>query len=108
MPTYEYRCPSCEHAFELIQRMSDESGAECPECGAAAERVVSGGAGFLFRGDGFYITETRSKEYKEKAKADSQAGGPGGTDGSKPADASGGTSSKAEGSPKSGSEAGTD
>ena len=44
MPTYDYRCPN-GHQFDLFQRMSDEPGADCPECGAAAERHISGGAG---------------------------------------------------------------
>ncbi len=73
MPTYEYRCPK-GHAFDLFQRMSDEPGAACPECGAAAERILSGGAGFIFKGDGFYITDYRSDEYK-KAKASDVAAG---------------------------------
>lgn len=66
MPTYEYRCPD-GHAFEVFQKMSDDPVARCPECGAKAERLISGGAGFLFRGDGFYITDYRSADYKEKA-----------------------------------------
>lgn len=73
MPTYEYRCPE-GHAFDLFQRMSDEPGAACPECGSAAERILSGGAGFIFKGDGFYITDHRSDAYK-KAKASDVAGG---------------------------------
>lgn len=73
MPTYEYRCPN-GHAFDLFQRMSDEPGAACPECGTAAERILSGGAGFLFKGDGFYITDYRSDAYK-KAKASDVAAG---------------------------------
>jgi putative FmdB family regulatory protein len=80
MPTYEYRCPK-GHSFDVFQRMSDEPGAACPECGTAAERILSGGAGFIFKGDGFYITDYRSDDYK-KAKAsevagDSSAGGDG-------------------------------
>ncbi|MEX2473445.1 MAG: zinc ribbon domain-containing protein, partial [Gemmatimonadota bacterium] len=66
MPTYEYRCPK-GHAFEIFQRMSDDPVAKCPECGAEAERQISGGAGFLFKGDGFYITDYRSDDYKKKA-----------------------------------------
>ena len=72
MPTYEYRCPK-GHTFELFQRMSDEPVAACPECGESASRVLSGGAGFLFKGEGFYITDSRSEDYKKKAKA--EAGG---------------------------------
>lgn len=70
MPTYEYRCPD-GHEFELFQRMSDEPGADCPECGKRAERLLSGGGGLLFKGEGFYITDYRSAEYKKKAKAES-------------------------------------
>jgi len=77
MPTYEYECPE-GHAFELFQRMSDEPVAECPECGAEARRKISGGAGFLFKGEGFYITDYRSDDYKKKAAADAGAGGAGG------------------------------
>jgi putative FmdB family regulatory protein len=66
MPTYEYRCPK-GHEFELFQRMSDEPKAECPRCGADSERLLSGGAGFLFKGDGFYITDYRSDSYKKEA-----------------------------------------
>lgn len=66
MPTYEYRCPA-GHTFELFQRMSDEPRAQCPECGLESERLLSGGAGFLFKGDGFYITDYRSEDYKKAA-----------------------------------------
>lgn len=68
MPTYEYRCPACGRDFELFQRMSDRPGAPCPGCGQASERLISGGGGLLFKGEGFYITDYRSDAYKEKAK----------------------------------------
>ena len=70
MPTYEYLCPA-GHRFDRFQKMSDPPGADCPECGKAAERQISGGAGFLFKGEGFYITDSRSSEYKAKDKAES-------------------------------------
>jgi putative FmdB family regulatory protein len=66
MPTYEYRCPEGHH-FELFQKMSDDPRARCPECGAESERLLSGGAGFLFKGDGFYATDYRSDSYKKEA-----------------------------------------
>jgi putative FmdB family regulatory protein len=69
MPTYDYECEK-GHRFELFQKMSDEPVASCPECGAAARRIISGGAGFLFKGEGFYITDYRSEEYKKKASAE--------------------------------------
>ena len=74
MPTYEYRCPK-GHEFEVFQRISDEPGAPCPECGEAAQRQISAGAGFLFKGDGFYITDYRSADYKKKASSEGSSGG---------------------------------
>ena len=71
MPTYDYRCPN-GHQFEVFQRMSDDPISECAECGARAERQISGGAGFLFKGEGFYITDYRSEEYRRKASAESE------------------------------------
>ena len=70
MPTYDYECPK-GHRFEVFQKMTDEAGADCPECGAPAGRKISGGAGFLFKGEGFYITDSRSDDYKKKASQES-------------------------------------
>lgn len=70
MPTYEYECRK-GHRFDVFQKMSDEPVSECSECGAGAQRKISGGVGFLFKGDGFYITESRSDDYKKKASAES-------------------------------------
>ena len=71
VPTYVYRCTVCEHEFEVFAKMSDQPRArKCPVCGARAQRQISGGAGFLFKGEGFYITDYRSEEYRNKAKAD--------------------------------------
>ena len=56
MPTYEYRCPA-GHEFELFQKMSDKPRAKCPACGKSAARRISGGAGLVFKGTGFYITD---------------------------------------------------
>lgn len=72
MPTYEYRCPN-GHNFELFQKMSDEPRANCPECGQESERLLSGGAGFLFKGDGFYATDYRSASYKKAASGEASA-----------------------------------
>ncbi|TVR65151.1 MAG: zinc ribbon domain-containing protein [Gemmatimonadales bacterium] len=95
MPTYEYRCPE-GHEFELFQRMSDEPRAQCPECGVESQRMLSAGAGFLFKGDGFYITDYRSDSYKKAAKAD--AAKKGGSASSK----DGGSAPSGSGSPSSG------
>ncbi|MBM4188744.1 MAG: zinc ribbon domain-containing protein [Gemmatimonadetes bacterium] len=56
MPTYDYRC-SKGHEFELFQRISDKPVAKCPTCGAKSARMISGGAGLIFKGSGFYITD---------------------------------------------------
>jgi putative FmdB family regulatory protein len=70
MPTYEYVC-SAGHRFERFQRMSEAPVDKCPECSAPAERLLSAGAGLLFKGSGFYITDYRSDSYKKAAEADS-------------------------------------
>lgn len=56
MPTYEYSCPA-GHEFQLFQKMSDKPRARCPVCGKPATRKISGGAGLVFKGSGFYITD---------------------------------------------------
>lgn len=56
MPTYEYECPS-GHVFEKFQKMTDRPRAKCPVCGKPGVRRISGGAGLVFKGSGFYITD---------------------------------------------------
>jgi len=69
MPTYEYKCPA-GHAFEkFYPRMNDRRFLPCPTCGKRAERVISGGAGLVFKGSGFYITDY--KRAGEKRDGDS-------------------------------------
>lgn len=69
MPTYDYRCEK-GHVFELHHSIKDETPKFCPKCGKVSKRVPSGGAGLLFKGSGFYITDYRSKSYKDGAKAE--------------------------------------
>ena len=76
MPTYEYRCPECGTEFEKFQKMSDEPVAECPGCGASAERRLSAGAGLVFKGSGFYITDYRGEGYKKAAQAEGGGSSP--------------------------------
>jgi len=70
MPTYDYRCDSCSHTFEKFQSITAEALKECPSCDGEVKRLIGPGAGILFKGDGFYQTDYRSKSYKEGAKAD--------------------------------------
>ncbi len=71
MPTYEYRC-SQGHHFEQFQRMTEPPVEKCPQCGSPTERLLSAGAGILFKGSGFYITDYRSDSYRKAAEADSE------------------------------------
>lgn len=65
MPTYGYRCPACGLEYEKFQKITDDTRAKCPSCGAPGERTISGGAGVHFKGSGFYETD-----YKRAGRAE--------------------------------------
>ncbi len=71
MPTYDYKCKECGHQFEAFQSMSAEPLTECEKCDGTVERVISGGAGLIFKGSGFYITDYRDSSYSKAAEKDS-------------------------------------
>jgi putative FmdB family regulatory protein len=71
MPTYEYQCPD-GHLFEKLEKMSDKPQARCPVCGKPATRKISGGAGLVFKGSGFYITDY-GKDGKGPRKPEGEA-----------------------------------
>lgn len=79
MPTYEYQCEKCKKSFELFQSMKDEPLQTCPkeQCRmktwgkGKVKRMLGTGAGLIFKGSGFYITDYRSEGYKAAAKSDS-------------------------------------
>lgn len=79
MPTYEYECAKCRKNFELFQSMKDEPLKVCPKekCQmkkwgkGKVTRLLGGGAGLIFKGSGFYITDYRSEGYKSAAKSES-------------------------------------
>jgi putative FmdB family regulatory protein len=81
MPTYEYTCQKCGHQFEHVQSMTSAPLEQClkdvcPKARWGKGRVargIGGGAGLIFKGSGFYITDYRSEGYKASAKADSAA-----------------------------------
>ena len=85
MPTYAYRCTKCDHQFEIFHGIKDQRPRRCPRCRGRAKRVPAGGAGLIFKGSGFYITDNRSDSYKERAKAE-QTGGAGTGSATPPAD----------------------
>ena len=73
MPTYDYECRVCGHKFELFQSITDRPRRKCPDCGrSTAERLIGAGGGLIFKGSGFYVTDHRNKDFKEKAKQESQ------------------------------------
>jgi putative FmdB family regulatory protein len=71
MPTYSYRCPECGREYDKLQKISDATLAKCPECDTPGERVITGGAGLVFKGSGFYITD-----YKRSGDAKPPGEGP--------------------------------
>ncbi|HOX56502.1 MAG TPA: zinc ribbon domain-containing protein [Candidatus Paceibacterota bacterium] len=79
MPTYEYICEKCGHQFEKFQPISAAPLTVCPEDSCAqkrwgkgkVKRAIGAGAGLIFKGSGFYITDYRSDKYKEAAKKES-------------------------------------
>jgi putative FmdB family regulatory protein len=69
MPTYEYECKSCSHNFEIFQSMSEAPIKNCPECGGEVRRLIFGGAGVIFKGSGFYVTDkSKAAEAGKKEK----------------------------------------
>ncbi|MBG84419.1 MAG: FmdB family transcriptional regulator [Phycisphaerae bacterium] len=74
MPTYDYLCEACGHAFELFQSMSAPVKRKCPECKKSKlKRLIGTGSGVLFKGSGFYETDYRSDSYKKAQKEDSSS-----------------------------------
>ena len=84
MPTYEYVCQKCNHHFEMFQSMSDKPLGVCPKETCAlkkwgkgkVKKMIGAGAGLIFKGSGFYITDYRSEEYKEAAKKETSSSTP--------------------------------
>lgn len=85
MPIYEYRCTSCGHELEALQKLSDAPLTECPACHRAALQKKVSAAGFQLKGSGWYVTDFRNKDAKKPAK-----------DGAKTADKAGDTSADAK------------
>jgi putative FmdB family regulatory protein len=75
MPTYEYKCGACGSEFERFQSIKAAPVKVCPDCKKArVRRLISSGAGLIFKGSGFYITDYRSDGYKKAAQGDSSTG----------------------------------
>ncbi len=69
MPTYEYECDACGHAFEVLQSIADKKLKKCPKCGKPKlHRLIGGGSGIIFKGTGFYQTD-----YKKSGPSESSS-----------------------------------
>lgn len=74
MPTYDYECDACGHAFEQFQSIKAEPVRKCPACGKRkVRRLIGTGAGVIFKGSGFYQTDYRSDSYKKSAQGEKPA-----------------------------------
>ena len=75
MPTYEYECQKCKQHHEASQSITSKPLTKCAKCGGRLKRLLGTGSGFLFKGSGFYITDYRSKSYREAKKKDQPSSG---------------------------------
>jgi putative FmdB family regulatory protein len=109
MPIYAYRCQSCGHAKDVLQKVSDPQLSTCPACGADAFRKQLTAAGFQLKGSGWYVTDFRGGNgaAKANAPADGDKGAAAPAEPAKPAGATSGTPAKAAGGDTAGTAAGT-
>ena len=71
MPTYDYLCGNCGHAFEEFQSITAGPLRKCSECGKMKlKRLIGAGSGIIFKGSGFYQTDYRTEDYKKSVKND--------------------------------------
>lgn len=72
MPTYEYQCRKCGHKFEKFQSITAAPVKTCPKCRGRVARLVSGGAGIIFKGTGFYQTDYKNAKSPGTSAASSE------------------------------------
>jgi putative FmdB family regulatory protein len=97
VPTYQYACTSCDHRFDAVQAFSDDALTTCPNCGGKLRKVFSS-VGIVFKGSGFYRTDSRSGSVSgssESSKADSTASSSSSSDSSSSSNSSGSSSAAA-------------
>ena len=85
MPTYSYRCDACGNRFDAVQRFSDDPLRDCPACAGSVRRVIHP-VGVVFKGSGWYITDSRPAPKDDTKPADAKATDGKATDGAKPAE----------------------
>lgn len=75
MPTYEYECTKCKYTFEEFQKIIDKPLKKCPKCRSKLRRIITGGVGLIFKGNGFYVTDYKKSNLpmiRDKKKKDLQ------------------------------------
>ena len=101
MPTYDYECDACGHAWEMFQRIVEDPIKKCPECKKKkARRLFGTGSAVMFKGSGFYETDYRSDSYKKGEKAAKEAKS------EKKSDSKSGSKSESKPAPKNKSDSG--
>ena len=107
MPTYQYACTECGHAFEQFQSFSDDALTECPECSGRLRKLFNA-VGVVFKGSGFYRTDSRAAAgSSSEASSGSSSSSSSSTSSSSDSGSSGGTATKTESKPASGGSSGS-
>ena len=95
MPTYEYECTKCGYHFDVFQSINDKPKKKCPECGKGVKRLILGGAGVIFKGSGFYVTDN-SVSSRKTEKSSSEKSSDTKSSSEKPASEKSGNNTKPE------------
>ena len=102
MPTYSYQCDDCSHAYEAFQKMTEDPHTVCPECKGRVQRLIGAGAGIVFKGSGFYVTDYKKPSSGgAESKSESKSESSGKSESSKSESSGKSESSKSESSAKS-------
>lgn len=104
MPTYSYACTACDNRFDLVQSFSDEALTDCPECSGRLRKLF-GNVGVVFKGSGFYRTDSRESGKKSAASSNGSSSGSESTSSSSTDKSSSGSSSDSSSSSSSSSSA---
>jgi putative FmdB family regulatory protein len=72
VPTYTYQCEQCKTKIEYFQSIVDKPLTVCPNCQGILKRVITGGAGIIFKGSGFYITDYKNKKISPSEKPETK------------------------------------
>ncbi|MDO5499681.1 MAG: zinc ribbon domain-containing protein, partial [Propionibacteriaceae bacterium] len=102
MPTYQYRCKDCDSELEVVQKFTDDALTECPTCEGGQLRKVFNAVGVVFKGSGFYRTDSRTKDKSGTAGSGSSSG----SDGKAASDSASGASTSGTSSSGDGGSAG--